>query len=550
MNDFIKCFTGLQRNFGFCNISNGYTDPNTGKIKFNAGDYGWSGKPITEDDYRLHLHGKKSIGIQPCDDNGLACFGAIDIDPKVYKDLDIKKYLDIIQEKELPLIPIKSKSGGLHLYLFTKEFVKAKIIKDFLEQVLFLFKLPITTEIFPKQTKLGSDTNGNKVNGNFINLPYFNKSERVALDPSGKEMSLDLFLKVVEINKADIEKLENISNDLIRKELTGGAEEFKDGPPCLEILSKNKMKDGRDRFLYNYMVMAKKKYPDNWGKMVLKAGRNYFEFDQIWTDDYIEKKIKHWEKQEKGHTCHDDLLAPVCIKSECVKRKFGIISDKKINWPLMTNLIKVDFKPDPEYYFTVEREDGETVQVHAKDVNKIKDQQELRGLIMAQADFPPPPIKGMDFFEIQKALFSTIDTVQPAPGTTPMEILKKHLKDYIHSTEATSHNSFKSGNVLKDDTFAYFVYDEFFNDLKDNEWKKDSSRTSYMIEKMFEKEKDHMPKPQFGKKKRFPGKDKKTDKPYPGVNGCAVIPLYLFKKDEDDADIVELADFKKPEEIV
>ena len=550
MNDFIKCFTGLQRNFGFCNISNGYTDPNTGKIKFNAGDYGWSGKPITEDDYRLHLHGKKSIGIQPCDDNGLACFGAIDIDPKVYKELDIKKYLDIIQEKELPLIPIKSKSGGLHLYLFTKEFVKAKVIRDFLEQVLFLFKLPITTEIFPKQTKLGSDTNGNKVNGNFINLPYFNKSERVALDPSGKEMPLDLFLKVVEINKADIEKLENISNDLIKKELTGGAEEFKDGPPCLEILSKNKMKDGRDRFLYNYMVMAKKKYPDNWGKMVLKAGRNYFEFDQIWTDDYIEKKIKHWEKQEKGHTCHDDLLAPVCIKSECVKRKFGIISDKKINWPLMTNLIKVDFKPDPEYYFTVEREDGETVQVHAKDVNKIKDQQELRGLIMAQADFPPPPIKGMDFFEIQKALFSTIDTVQPAPGTTPMEILKKHLKDYIHSTEATSHNSFKSGNVLKDDTYAYFVYDEFFNDLKDNEWKKDSSRTSYMIEKMFEKEKDHMPKPQFGKKKRFPGKDKKTDKPYPGVNGCAVIPLYLFKKDEDDADIVELAEFKKPEEIV
>jgi len=550
MKDFIKYFTGLKRNFGFCNINNGYKDPDTGKLKFNPGDYGWSGKLITEEDYNQHLNGTKSIGIQPCDDDGLARFGAIDIDPKVYKDLDIKKYLDIIQQKELPLIPIKSKSGGLHLYLFTKEFVKAKVIRDFLEQVLFLFKLPITTEIFPKQTKLGSDTNGNKVNGNFINLPYFNKSERVALDPSGKEMSLDLFLKVVEINKADIEKLENISNDLIKKELTGGAEEFKDGPPCLEILSKNRMTDGRDRFLYNYMVMAKKKYPDNWGKMVLKAGRNYFEFDQIWTDDYIEKKIKHWEKQEKGHTCHDDLLAPVCIKSECVKRKFGIISDKKINWPLMTNLIKVDFKPDPEYYFTVEREDGETVQVHAKDVNKIKDQQELRGLIMAQADFPPPPIKGMDFFEIQKALFSTIDTVQPAPGTTPMEILKKHLKDYIHSTEATSHNSFKSGNVLKDDTYAYFVYDEFFNDLKDNEWKKDSSRTSYMIEKMFEKEKDHMPKPQFGKKKRFPGKDKKTDKPYPGVNGCAVIPLYLFKKDEDDADIVELAEFKKPEEIV
>ena len=92
---------------------------------------------------------------------------------KIYKNLDLKFYLNIIQEKELPLIPIKSKSGGLHLYVFTKQLVKAKIIKDFLEEVLFLFKLPINTEIFPKQTKLGDDTDGNKLNGNFINLPYF-----------------------------------------------------------------------------------------------------------------------------------------------------------------------------------------------------------------------------------------------------------------------------------------------------------------------------------------------------------------------------------------
>src|SRR6056300_2019232 len=550
MIEFKKYFTGLERNYGFCNIKNGYKDPNTGKIKFNAGDYGWSGKPITEDDYRLHLHGRKSIGIQPCDDNGYARFGSIDIDPKIYKDLDIKFYLDTIQEKQLPFIPVRSKSNGLHLYVFTKEFVKAKEIKDFLEQVLFLFKLPITTEVFPKQTKLGTNTDGDKINGNFINLPYFNKDERVALDPSGQEMSFELFLNCIELNKVTAEQLKEISDKIIQKELTGGAEEFKDGPPCLEILSKEKMTDGRDRFLYNYMVFAKKKYPDNWGKMVLKAGRNYFEFDEVWTDDHIEKKIKHWEKQEKGHSCHDPLLAPVCVKSEFVKRDFGIMSDKKITWPRLSNLITVDFKPDPEYYFDVEREDGQTVTVHAKDVNKIKDQQELRSLIMAQADDIPPPIKGMEFYEIIKALVATQDTVQPAPGTTPMEILKKHLKQYIHSTNATSYNSFKSGNVLKDETYAYFVFDEFYNDLKDNEWRKDASRTSYMITKMFEKEEEHLPKPDFDVRKRFPGKDKKTNKPYPGVNGCAMIPLYLFELEKDDADVIQIADYKKKEEIV
>jgi len=549
MTDFIKYFTGLKRNYGFCNINNGYKDPQTGKLKFNSGDYGWSGKSITDEDYQQHLDGKKSIGIQPCDDNGFARFGAIDIDPKIYKDLDIKFYLDVIAEKELPLIPVKSKSNGLHLYVFTKDFVKAKQIKDFLEQVLFLFKLPITTEIFPKQTKLGTNTDDQKINGNFINLPYFNKNERVALDPSGAEIPLELFLNCIEINKQTPEQLKEISDNIIKNELTGGAEEFKDGPPCLEILSKEKMDDGRDRFLYNYMVFAKKKYADEWAKKVLQAGRNYFEFNETWTDDYIKKKIKNWEKDTKGHTCNDPLLAPVCVKSECVKRKFGILSDSKLSWPRLTNLIKVDFKPEPEYYFTVEKEDGESVPVHAKDKNEIKDMQLCRGLIMAQADELPPPIKAMEFYEIVKNLMTNQDTVQPAPGTTPMEILKKHLKEYINGTQARTFASFESGNVLKDDTYAYFVYDEFYNELKENGWKKDSSRTSYMITKMFEsKEKnDQLPQPEFGKKKRFPGKNKKTNKAYPGVNGCVAIPLYLFDKEEEEVE--ELINVEE-EEIV
>ena len=129
-----------------------------------------------------------------------------------------------------------------------------------------------------------------------------------------------------------------------------------------------------------------------------------------------------------------------------------------------------------------------------------------------------------------------------------MDILKKHLKYYIHSTNATSYNSFKSGNVLKDETFAYFVYDEFYNDLKDNDWKKDSSRTSYMIIKMFEKEDENLPKPEFDLKKRFPGTNKKTNKPYSGVNGCAKIPLYFFEDMEED--VIEIAEYENKEDIV
>ena len=544
MKDFTKYFTGLQRDFGFCNINKGYKDPETGKIKFNNGDYGWAGKPILDKDYEEHIEGIKSIGIQPCNDNGYASFGAIDIDPKIYKNFDVKFYLDIIQEKELPLIPIKSKSNGLHLYVFTEEPVKALEIKEFLEQVLFLFNLTIKTEIFPKQTKLGSNTEGQKMNGNFINLPYFNKIERVALNPDGSEMDLDTFLKCIELNKVKVEHLRNIKSKIIENELKGGADEFNDGPPCLGILTKNIMVEGRDRFLFNYMVFAKKKYADNWKTKVLEAARNYFKFDQNWTDDHVKQKIKSWDKATAGHTCHQDPINTVCVKSECIKRKFGIASEAKASWPVLGNLQKIDFKPDPEYYFTVEREDGETIPIHAKDVNKIKEQKEMRGLIMAQADIPPPPIKGMEFFEIIKALFSNIDTVQPAPGTRPHEILHKHLNNFVNGSKATNYHSFKSGNVFKDEVYAYFVYDEFYIYLKEREWRKDSSRTSHMIEKLFDKEEfEGRPKPEFNKKKRFPGKDKKTNKPYPGVGGCAMIPLSIIEKeDEDVEDIVHIED--------
>jgi len=130
-----------------------------------------------------------------------------------------------------------------------------------------------------------------------------------------------------------------------------------------------------------------------------------------------------------------------------------------------------------------------------------------------------------------------------------MEILKKLLREHINGPQATTHNSFLSGNVLKDETYAYFVYDDFYNFLKENEWKKDASRTSYMIEKMFENEKDHLPKPEFGKKKRFPGRNKKTDKPNPGVNGCAFIPLYLFKE-EEDMEVEEIIEIENEDDIV
>ena len=82
MEEFKKYFTGLTRDFGFCNVDNGYIDENTGKLKIDPGDYGWAHREISDEDYQKHLDGKISIGLQPCDDEGTCSFGAIDVDPK------------------------------------------------------------------------------------------------------------------------------------------------------------------------------------------------------------------------------------------------------------------------------------------------------------------------------------------------------------------------------------------------------------------------------------------------------------------------------------
>jgi len=541
MKEFITYFTGLKRNYGFCNIDNGYKDPESGKIKFKPGDYGWSSSPVLKQDYQDHLEGKKSIGIQPCDDDGMASFGAIDIDPD-YKNFNASKYLKIIEKNDLPVVPIKSKSGGLHVYVFTKTKIQASEIREFLETLLFSFGLPANTEIFPKQTKLGENADGKPINGNFINLPYFNKKERIALMPNGEEIKYEDFINIIGLNLQTKEQLKKIAGDLVKKELTGGPTEFLDGPPCLQAITKElgegeKLPDERDRFLFNYMVFAKKKYKDNWEKKVLEAGRNYILYDDDWGDAKVLAKIKGWLKDTAGHTCNLDPIAKKCSKIECIKRPFGVASQLSESWPMLSGLTKIDYKPEPEFYINVSRPNGKVATIHAKNVKQIIEQRELKALIAAQIEVVPPPIKSKDFNGMLKDLWSNMDVLKPASGTTPREILFELTKEYLNGVQATSHNSFMTGAVLEEEGYVYFKFQPYFDDLKRNEWKKDEQRTSHMLETYFQAE--------FSQLKRYPGKDK-NGKYFPAIR-CAKLPLDIFKKEKAPEEILT---FEDKEDIV
>ena len=224
---FAETFKGLERRAD-------------GKVK---ADYGWAFKPITEQDYIDHLNGRKAVGIVPINDSGECFFGAIDIDNQYidYHKPDYRKYLEAISKHKLPIIPVKSKSGGLHLYLFLQEAVEAEFVRKFFGNILFVLGLKPGIEIYPKQTILKEDDDGS-----FINIPYFNKEERVGLNLDGTEFSFEQFMQVVQANKKTKKELEDFSIAHVKSMLQGGAEEFY--TTTWSLLRKNTQTLGRKKY--------------------------------------------------------------------------------------------------------------------------------------------------------------------------------------------------------------------------------------------------------------------------------------------------------------
>ena len=534
MKDFIKYFTGLKRNYGFCNIHNGYKDE-SGKIKFEPKDYGWAKKEITDKDYEEHLSGVKSIGVNPCDDEGKAIFGAIDIDPKNYTDFNLQKYLKTIDEKKLPVIPIISKSGGLHLYLFAKEKIKASEIREFLEKLLFIFGLPSKTEIYPKQTSLDS-SDGKRPSGNFINLPYYNKKDRVAVKPDGEKIDFNTFIKVINLNAQSAEDLKKLGIDLINKELKNQATEFDEGPPCLGLIcgdierTKEKLPDERDRFLYNYMVFAKRKYPDQWEDKVLQKARDYIKYDNIWGDDKVKSKIKAWKGDTAGYTCNEDPIQSKCAKSICLRRKYGVGKQLNASWPEIISVTKMDYRPHPKFFLYVKQPSGKIKTINAKTVKQIIEQRELRALIAEHTNIVPPAIKAKDFQDIVSELWSQLNVEIPDPESQPAGILFRHLKEYLNDVRTTTLNGFKSGSVYVEESKGYFLFYKFYEELKRNEWRMDENETKTMVVDVFQAE---------------PSKQKRIGKGNP--IRCMEIDMKQFEEDEPPEEILE---FDKEEDIV
>ena len=73
---------------------------------------------VNDDLWNNHLVGNgPSLGIIPIKADNTVKWGCIDIDTY---PIDYKKIINSIRNLKLPLVPCRSKSGGMHLFMFFK----------------------------------------------------------------------------------------------------------------------------------------------------------------------------------------------------------------------------------------------------------------------------------------------------------------------------------------------------------------------------------------------------------------------------------------------
>ena len=143
MEDFRKIFTGLKRAHGCTFVDKKGADG----LKIKGTSF-VKREPVTDELWQNHLNGiEPSLGIIPINEDNECRWGCIDVDKYT---LDHKEIIKKINQYAIPLSVCRSKSGGAHIFLFTTDFVPAKLMRDKLMSLSAVLGFG-NAEVFPKQ---------------------------------------------------------------------------------------------------------------------------------------------------------------------------------------------------------------------------------------------------------------------------------------------------------------------------------------------------------------------------------------------------------------
>jgi len=428
-----ELFDGLDRAYGTYQVTEKDGEKLAGKGKTVQ-------QPVTRDIWDLHLSGERSLGIVPIRDDNTVAFASIDIDtyPLDHKELEAN-----IKSLNLPLVVVRSKSGGAHLHLFVKPpgAMSEKVRTKLAEWAAELGHSGV--EIFPKQDEMRSKEDV----GNWINMPYFggNDDELRYAIVNGKRASITTFIKEALLKSITHSELELVDIETDQKILDGG-------PPCLNTLARTAFPSGsRNISLFNLGVYCKKRWPDEWQDKI--DDMNDQLIDPPLSLGEVAQIKRNMEKKAYFYKCSDLPINAVCQKSICIDRPHGIGSD---------GFDPVDFKiegairiltEDVYYIATI---NGKRVSLDAR---AIIGQHAFRISVMEQTGHMVPNMKARQFSQVMHDMTINAQEVDVPEQTGKRGLLLNEVINITSSGNvAENWGQCLSGLPMPDDRGGVYIH--------------------------------------------------------------------------------------------
>lgn len=347
-------------------------------------------QPLTKELIAQHIEGVKGVGSIPINDKNMCKFGVLDIDKYPIDHAEIAKKC---KQLKIPFVVCRSKSGGAHLYLFTKEWIRAVDMRDCLTEFSAVLGFS-GCEIFPKQDQILADRGDV---GNFINLPYFDSANtvRYAFDDKGEELELEDFLKEVEKKRTTLDALNGLKFET-------KSDEFDGLIPCIKNLVLMGIPQGmRNNAMFHTGVFLRKKYPDEWKKKLeswnQKICKPPMPADEVVT---LQKSI---EKDKYGYKCKEEPMSSYCNRDQCRTMEHGVGGAAAA--PSMGGLTIL--KSDPRLYFL--DVNGQRLELSTE---QLQMPLQFQRACMEQIDFMPPTMKPADWQQLVNNLMSTATAIE------------------------------------------------------------------------------------------------------------------------------------------
>lgn len=374
-----------------------------------------------------HLNGDFGVGICPVNAEGKCFFSVLDID---YYKGKIKRVLQFIKDYQLPLLPFRSKSGGLHVYLMLAKPVSAKSMREVLNQIIYYFSLDMLygkakVEVFPKQDKAEGF-------GSSVTLPYFNADNPYTylLDLDGNPLPFREAMDYIQHHLTSLEEVKKAFEAL----------PYNDAPPCIQriLLSEEVGGEdtGRNNFLFSFAVYAKKKWGNGFEDYVKEVNEH---FEVPLEDAVVEQTCTSVREHEYIYKCKDTPCNSFCDKPACRKREFGLGKDKG-------HFTGIDYgqlyryKTAEPYYVWKLRLLGQEVWVDVvfKDEGYLLDQKNFAKMCVRYLNQAPMQVSNNDWYAVLNSILPNIEDVEvkQESDTSSLSMLRTTFIRYLSNKQA------------------------------------------------------------------------------------------------------------------